>query len=202
MPFFFKLSEMYLPNNSIDPAWVNAFSDVMSDVILNCNRSSRNKNESISILFFDLSSIDVLHKENHTGIRGTDLFKYEYVVNESVDESHIQYMDAEADKDVEYDSFDRTHDVDDVIEYITKWHRYFTRNRNVNNIYFHVTCERNANNIERNGLYSQRYFSDKNHLRMGDYDKAGGKNKSKNKSKSRKNKSKNKSKSRKSNMFL
>jgi hypothetical protein len=60
-------------------------------------------------------------------------------------------------------------------------------------IYIHVTCERNANKIEKEGLYSQAYLSDKNHLRMGDYDKAGGKNKSK----SRKNKSKNKSKSRK-----
>lgn len=191
MPFFFKLSEMYLSNNSIDPAWVNAFSDVMSDVILNCNRSSRNKNENISILFFDLSSIDVLHKENHTGIRGTDLFKYEYVVNDRVDKLYIKnryHPD---------DSFDNEDDVNDVIKWIERWHEHFTRNRDVHNIYIHVTCERNAKQIVKEGLYSQAYLSDKNHLRMGDYDKAGGKNKSKNKSKSRKNKSKNKSKSRK-----
>ena len=187
MPFFFKLSELYLNHNSIDLAWVNAFSDVMSDVILNCNRLLRNKNESISILFFELSTINVVKKENLTGIGGPDLFKYEYVVNDSVDKSHIQFM---GDDD---DSFDGTDDVDNVIKYIKKWHRYFTRNHNVNDIYIHVTCERNANKIEKEGLYSQAYLSDKNHLRMGDYDKAGGKNKSK----SRKNKSKNKSKSRK-----
>ena len=196
MPFFFKLSEMYLSNNSIDQDWVNAFSDVMSDVILNCNRSSRNKNENISILFFDLSNITVLHKENLTGIGGPDLFKYEYVVNDRVDKLYIKnryHPD---------DSFDNEDDVSDVIKWIERWHEHFTHNRNVNNIYFHVTCERNAKQIEKEGLYSQLFLRDKNHLRMGDYDKAGGKNKSKNKSKSRKNKSKNKSKSRKSNMFL
>ena len=141
--------------------------------------------------FFDLSTINVVKKENLTEIGGPDLFKYEYVVNDSVNKSHIQFM---GDDD---DSFDGTDDVDNVIKYIKKWHEHFTRNRDVHNIYIHVTCERNAKQIVKEGLYSQAYLSDKNHLRMGDYDKAGGKNKSKNKSKSRKNKSKNKSKSRK-----
>ncbi len=125
------------------------------------------------------------------------MFKYEYVVNDSVDKLYIK------NKYHSDDSFDN--DVDDVIKWIERWHKHFTRNRDVHNIYIHVTCERNAKKIEKEGLYSQYFLSDKNHLRMGDYDKAGGKTKSKNrnpKSKSRKNKSKNKSKSRKSNMFL
>ena len=120
------------------------------------------------------------------------MFKYEYVVNDSVDKSHIQFMGDDDD-----DSFDGTDDVDNVIKWIERWHEHFTRNRDVHNIYIHVTCERNANKIEREGLYSQAYLSDKNHLRMSDYDKDGGKTKSKNKTKNRKNKSKNKSKSRK-----
>jgi hypothetical protein len=38
---------------------------VLNDVILNCNRLP-NKNENISIMFFDLSTINVVKKENLT----------------------------------------------------------------------------------------------------------------------------------------
>lgn len=178
MPFFFKLSDFY-KNGKINEEWLNMVTFTVNDFIGTCNE--KNIEKGIVFYLFHLDGINVLPKQLMYG--HTNLTKYEYQVNEAVSMDHeIQYAD-------DFSVFVRPQTNDSLKNILNIMYNGCKSNPYLlNNAYIHITCNANTTSIDNNGLYSQDQLNGRNDLKIGDYERFGGKSRRKIRKRNKRNK--------------
>jgi hypothetical protein len=183
MPFFFKLSDLYIDydNDQINEKWLDYVIEAANDFIGTCNEK-HNEEEGVVLFIFNLVSADVSNPDDFNSEStkvfsknvmsgSTNITKYEYQVNGKVPiENMIGYG--------EWEIFSK-----EIYERNEKYYKYFVnflkglyeslREKNLlTNSYIHITCTANIDSIyDNDGLYSQEFLKEKNDLKIGDYER-------------------------------
>ena len=169
MPFFFKLSDLYV-NDTRNEEWLRAVTFAMNDFIGTCNEKRSEK--GVVFYLFNLAGTNVFKKELMHG--STNLTQYEYQVNEAVSMKHeIPYAD-------EFMVLIKSQTNDSLFKNILKdLYDGCKENEILDHAYIHITCNKHTHSIDDNGLYSQAFLQTRNDLRIGDFERRGGKSRRK-----------------------